>query len=75
MFSNGENEFFYYEDKFGGLKIPKPNVLGNFNRKISTAIATLRILENLKIKDHHIKKGIQKASNIARLEEIENQVN
>ena len=27
-FSSGENEFFYYEDKFGGLKLPKPNVLG-----------------------------------------------
>ncbi len=70
-FSNGENEFFYYEDKFGGLKLPKPNVLGQFQQEnISTAIATLRILD-LGIKDHHIKKGIQKIDNIARLQKIE----
>ena len=37
----------------------------------STAIATLRILENLKIKDHHVINGIKKASNTARLEDIE----
>ena len=69
--SNGENEFFYYEDKFGGLKLPKPNVLGQFQQEnISTAIATLRILD-LGIEDHHIKKGIQKIDNIARLQKIE----
>ena len=70
-FSAGENEFFYYEDKFGGLKLPKPNVLGQFQQEnISTAIATLRIL-NLGINDHHIKKGIQKIDNIARLQKID----
>ncbi len=70
-FSSGENEFFYYEDKFGGLKLPKPNVLGQFQQEnISTAIATLRILD-LGIEDHHIKKGIQKIDNIARLQKIE----
>ena len=43
----------------------------NFKSKmLSTAIATLRILEDLKIKDQHIIDGIQKAYNIARLEEI-----
>tara|TARA_B100001123_G_C14595487_1_gene743736 strand:- start:68 stop:592 length:525 start_codon:yes stop_codon:yes gene_type:complete len=36
----------------------------------STAIATLRILKNLKIKDQHIIDGIKKANNTARLEEI-----
>ena len=66
-----ENNFFYYEDKFGGLKIPKPNLNGQFQlENASTAIATLRILKDLNIKDHHIKGGIQKASNTARLEEI-----
>ena len=66
-----ENNFFYFEDKYGGLKIPKPNLNGQFQiENASTAIATLRILENLKIKDQHIRNGIQKASNIARLEEI-----
>ena len=66
-----ENNFFYYEDKFGGLKIPKPNLNGQFQlENASTAIATLRILKDINIKDHHIIGGIQKASNTARLEEI-----
>tara|TARA_B100000965_G_scaffold396364_1_gene411204 strand:+ start:368 stop:1645 length:1278 start_codon:yes stop_codon:yes gene_type:complete len=70
-FSTGENEFFYYEDKFGGLKLPKPNILGHFQQEnISTAIATLRVLD-LGIENHHIKKGIQKIDNIARLQKIE----
>jgi len=66
-----ENDFFYYEDHFGGLKIPRPNINGQFQlENISTAIATLRILKNLDIKDIHIQKGVKKIYNIARLEEI-----
>ena len=66
-----ENNFFYYEDNYGSLKIPRPNLNGQFQlENASTAIATLRILEEFKINDQHIIKGIQKASNIARLEEI-----
>ena len=66
-----ENNFFYYEDQFGGLKIPKPNISGQFQlENISTAIATLRILKDLNIKDIHIQKGVTKIYNIARLEEI-----
>ena len=69
-YSSGENNFFYFEDKHGGLKLPKPNVLGQFQlENISTAIATLRTL-NLGVKDEHIKKGIQKINNLARLQEI-----
>ena len=70
-FSDGENNFFYYEDNLGGLKLPKPNVLGQFQlENVSTAIATLRILD-LGIKDEHIKNGILKINNIARLQKIE----
>jgi len=69
-YSSGENGFFYYEDKFGGLKIPEPNILGEFQlENISTAIATLRLL-NLNIKDNDIKSGIKKIKSIARLQEI-----
>ncbi|MDC3391084.1 bifunctional folylpolyglutamate synthase/dihydrofolate synthase [Candidatus Pelagibacter sp.] len=69
-YSSNENDFFYYEDKIGGLKLPMPNVLGQFQlENISTAIATLRTL-NLNIKDEHIKKGIRKISSLARLQEI-----
>ena len=66
----GENGFFYYEDKFGGLKLPLPNILGQFQlENISTAIATLRHL-NLGIKDNNIKNGVTKIESIARLQEI-----
>ena len=69
-YSVNENDFFYYEDKFGGLKLPMPNVLGQYQlENISTAIATLRTLD-LKIKDEHIKKGIKNISSLARLQEI-----
>ena len=66
-----ENDFFYYEDKYGGLKIPKPSMNGQFQlENASTAIATLRILEDLKVKDEQIINGVKKANNVARLEEI-----
>ena len=69
-FINGENGYFYYEDSLGGLKLPEPNVLGFHQlENISTAIATLRILD-LDVKDENIKIGIQKINNIARLQEI-----
>jgi len=69
-YSNRENGFFYYEDKFGGLKLPLPNILGQFQlENISTAIATIRQL-NLEIKDDDIKKGITKIKSIGRLQEI-----
>ena len=70
-FSEGENDFFYYEDEFGGIKLPKPNVNGQFQlENISTAIATLRIIKEININDEHIKRGITKIESIARLQEI-----
>ena len=69
-YSSGENGFFYYEDRFGGLKLPLPNILGQFQlENISTAIATVRQL-NLEIKDDDIKNGITKIKSIGRLQEI-----
>ncbi len=69
-YSIRENGFFYYEDKFGGLKLPLPNILGQFQlENISTAIATIRQL-NLEIKDDDIKNGITKIESIGRLQEI-----
>ena len=66
-----ENDFFYYEDKYGRLKIPKPGMNGQFQlENASTAIASLRVLENLKIRDEQIINGIKNAYNSARLEEI-----
>ena len=69
-YSFNENNFFYYEDRLGGIKLPMPNILGQFQlENISTAIATLRILD-LGIKDQHIQKGITKISSMARLQEL-----
>ena len=69
-FSDGENDFFYYEDKFGGLKLPTPNILGQFQlENISTAIATVRLLD-FNIKDDDIKNGLTKIKSLGRLQEI-----
>ena len=69
-YSVSENDFFFYEDKLGGLKLSTPNILGQFQlENISTSIATLRTLD-LNIKDEHIQRGITKISSLARLQEI-----
>ena len=66
-----ENNFFYYEDQYGGLKLPMPNLKGEFQlSNVATAIATIRNIEELKISEENIKKGITKIHSIARLQEI-----
>jgi dihydrofolate synthase/folylpolyglutamate synthase len=70
-FTLRENNFFYFEDEFGGLKLPIPNLPGEFQlENISTAIATARQLTDYKITDEHIKIGITKIESIARLQEL-----
>ena len=70
-FTLKENDFFYFEDEFGGLKLPKPNLPGEFQlENISAAIATVRQLINYKITNEHIKSGITKIESIARLQEL-----
>ena len=69
-FLNNENTFTYYEKNRDELKLPKPNIRGQYQlENISTAIATLGTL-NLGIENSHIKNGIQKINNVARLQEI-----
>ena len=70
-FTLKENDFFYFEDEFGVLKLPKPNLPGEFQlENVSTAIATARQLTDYKITDEHIKVGITKIESIARLQEL-----
>ena len=70
-FTFKENDFFYFEDEFGGLKLPKPNVLGEFQlENISAAIVTARQLTDYPITNANIKNGITKIESIARLQEI-----
>ena len=66
-----ENDFFYFEDEFGGIKLTKPNLVGEFQlENISTAIATVRQLKNYPVTDEHIKNCITKIKSIARLQEL-----
>jgi len=70
-FTLKENNFFYFEDEFGGIKLLKPNLVGKFQlENISTAIAAVRQLKDYKVTDNHIKNGITKIESIARLQEI-----
>ena len=69
-YSIKENGFIYYEDEIGGVKLPKPNLMGQFQIDNSaTAVAAVRNL-GLDINDENIKSGITKIKSIARLQEI-----
>ncbi len=70
-FSLSENGFFYYEDKYGGLKLPMPNLEGEYQlSNISSAIATIRNFEDINISDQQIKNGIKKIKSVGRFSEI-----
>ena len=70
-YSIQENGFFFYEDDIGGIKLPEPNVKGQFQlENISTAIKTLRAIDEIDVDENHIKNGITKIDSIARLQEI-----
>ena len=70
-FTLKENDFFHFKDEFGEIKLPKPNLPGDFQiENVSTAIATARQLSGYKITDNNIKNGITKIKSIARLQEL-----
>ncbi len=70
-YSLNENSFLYYEDILGAIKLPTPNIQGQFQlENISTAIATLRSIKIPSINEENIKKGVTKIKSIARLQEI-----
>ena len=72
-YSLNENGFFYYEDSYGGLKLPLPNLEGEFQlSNVATAIATVRNIDEINVSDENIKNGITKIKNIARFQEIKN---
>ena len=69
-YSINENEFIYFEDEFGEIKLPQPNLIGQFQIDNSaTAVAAARNLD-LNITNENIKLGIKKIKSIARLQEI-----
>ncbi len=70
-YSLSENGFFYYEDKYGGIKLPLPNLEGEFQlSNVSSAIATIRNIEEINISDQNIKNGIKKVKSVGRFSEI-----
>ena len=70
-YSLGENNFFYFEDEYGGLKLPIPNLIGDFQlSNVATAIAALRSIDELNILDNNIKDGITRIQSLARFQEI-----
>ena len=61
--------FIYYQDEFGELLLPEPNILGDHQlSNISTAVAASRKLFN--VEDKNIKEGITKIELKGRLQEI-----
>ena len=65
--SNG----FIYIDKKGELNLPNPNLLGDFQiSNVSTAIRTIRSLDQFKVKQTHISKAITKIRSEGRLQFI-----
>ena len=69
-YSINKDDFFVYEDSLSKLKLPMPNVLGEFQlENISTAIATIKTL-NIGIKNEDIQKGVTRISSLGRLQEI-----
>ena len=62
---------FVYKDNKGKLKLPQPNLLGEFQMSnISTAINTARNLDQFKVQESHIKKAITKIRSEGRLQFI-----
>ena len=67
--SRSENSFIQYQDEFGELILPQPNILGEHQLyNISTSIAASRKI--FKVKDESIKKGVQEIKLKGRLQEI-----
>ncbi len=62
---------FFYKDKKGQINLPEPNLLGDFQvSNITTAISTLRNLDQFKITESHIKEAITKIRSEGRLQFI-----
>ena len=67
--SKSENNFIHYQDEFGEIILPEPNILGDHQLyNISTSIAASRKM--FIIKDEHIKNGIVNIELKGRLQEL-----
>jgi dihydrofolate synthase/folylpolyglutamate synthase len=65
------NNGFVYKDKKGEINLPYPNLLGDFQiSNVSTAIGTIRNLDQFKVKESHIRDAITKIRSEGRLQFI-----
>jgi dihydrofolate synthase/folylpolyglutamate synthase len=65
------NRDFIYKDKIGKMKLPLPNLHGDFQiNNVGTAIATARNLDKFNITKNHIKSAITKIRSEGRLQNI-----
>ena len=65
------NNGFVYKDKKGEIYLPYPNLLGDFQiSNVTTAIGTIRNLEQFKVKESHIRNAITKIRSEGRLQFI-----
>ena len=66
-----KKNIFIYKDKQGEIRLPYPNLLGDFQiGNVSTAISTVRNLNQFKIEESHIKKAIINIKSEGRLQFI-----
>ena len=69
---NKNTNGFTYKDKEGTIKLPQPNLLGEFQvSNICTAINAARNLDQFNISDKHIRKAITKIRSEGRLQIID----
>ena len=62
---------FIYKDTKGTIDLTQPNLLGDFQiSNVSTAIGTIRNLDQFKIKESHIREAITKIRSEGRLQFI-----
>ena len=65
------NDGFIYKDNKGEINLPYPNLLGDFQiSNVCTAIATLRNLDQFKVKNSHFSAAITKIRSEGRLQFI-----
>ena len=66
-----EERGFTFRDVLGKIELPNPNLPGAHQiSNVSCAIAAIRNLKSYDVKNDHIKRGITKIKNIARLQMI-----
>ena len=62
---------FIYKDKLGSINLALPNLLGDFQlSNVSTAIATIRSLDQFKVTESQIARAITKIRSEGRLQNI-----